>query len=272
MCNQQKRQHAPAEDLRKLGKYPRTTDLAPWVKEAFSRYYPDAQTRALIEPFCKNFHEVMNKERQVSTGFHNLNLVEYTYQITLEVAAAILLASDRTENPIEIMDDVHSSKAGGDSHFHPWGTLLTGLDCQPNIIAIFAFYLMMCQSFTFEKVAKVEDYIYSTLTGIDFAKGAGKYSSQMGSFEQMVKDKFPHLHENNLNDRSFWRVALSFLANLNQCENIRPFKHPKTAHIAHDLAPDLIIAMRAFDTIGSCYMSKLPLLNSGPSIANYFVR
>lgn len=43
---------------------------------------------------------------------------------------------------------------------------------------------------------------------------------------------------------------------MNACENARRFKAPRQAAIQHGLDPDLVIAARAFDTIGSAYMSR----------------
>jgi hypothetical protein len=43
---------------------------------------------------------------------------------------------------------------------------------------------------------------------------------------------------------------------MNDCENSRPFKTPRTAAIEHGLSPDLVIFARALDTIGSAYMSR----------------
>lgn len=41
---------------------------------------------------------------------------------------------------------------------------------------------------------------------------------------------------------------------INEFENFRPFKAPQKAHINHNIIPELVIAMRALDTIGSAYM------------------
>lgn len=43
---------------------------------------------------------------------------------------------------------------------------------------------------------------------------------------------------------------------MNECENSKPFRTPKTAAIKHGLDHDLVIAARGFDTIGSAYMSR----------------
>jgi hypothetical protein len=57
-------------------------------------------------------------------------------------------------------------------------------------------------------------------------------------------------------DRCFWRIALGYLRAMNDCENARPFKTPKQAPIEHGLDPDLVMAARALDTIGSAYMCR----------------
>lgn len=43
---------------------------------------------------------------------------------------------------------------------------------------------------------------------------------------------------------------------MNNCENSKPFKTPRTAHIPHELDHDLVIAARALDTIGSAFMCR----------------
>jgi len=48
-------------------------------------------------------------------------------RVTLEVAAAVLLAADATDDSFVMEDEIHSSRAGGDDELAPWGQLLTGL-------------------------------------------------------------------------------------------------------------------------------------------------
>lgn len=43
---------------------------------------------------------------------------------------------------------------------------------------------------------------------------------------------------------------------MNECENSRTFKAPKTAAIDHGLDMDLVIAARGFDTVGCAYMGR----------------
>lgn len=57
-------------------------------------------------------------------------------------------------------------------------------------------------------------------------------------------------------DRCFWRVSLGYLRAMNDCENVMPLKAPKKSQINHGLDPDLVIAARGFDTIGSAYMCR----------------
>lgn len=171
---------------RHIGTYALTTTLAPWVKNAIENYQPTEQVLELVKPFAAAFHETLNTERQSSHGLHDLNTIELTYQCTLEISAAILLAADATEDPVELQLDLHASRAGGDDHFTSWGKLLTKLDCDPPIIVQFPFYLLLCQSFTFEPNWHREDYVYAALTGVDWVKSF--HSSRLTS---------PHMHRHH---------------------------------------------------------------------------
>lgn len=140
--------------------------------EAIANWHPIREVLDLVAPFAAELHDVCEKERSSSTGLHDIDAIELTYQFTVEVGAAILLAADATNDPVDLSlhTQLHTSAAGGDGHFAPWGKLLTGLECDPPIIVQFPFYLMMCQSFTFEPLGYREDYIYSALTGVDWVR------------------------------------------------------------------------------------------------------
>jgi hypothetical protein len=153
---------------RHIGTYALTSEIAPWVKAALGGYKPTEEVLELVEPFAAKFHDLFEKERESSSAWHDLNAVELTYQYTLEVGAAIILAADRTDDPVDLSIQLHASRAGGDDHFMSWGRLLTGLECDPPIIVQFPFYLMMCQSFTLEPTSHREDYVYSAMTGVDW--------------------------------------------------------------------------------------------------------
>lgn len=155
---------------RHVGKYALTTEVASWVKNALIAYEPSVQVQELVKPFADDFHALIEKERKSSTGLHDLDAIELTYQYTLELGAAILLAADSTNDPVNLSIQLHASKAGGDDHFTSWGRLLTGLECDPPIIVQFPFYLLMCQSFTLEPKPLKEDYVYSALTGVDWVR------------------------------------------------------------------------------------------------------
>ncbi|KAI0809838.1 hypothetical protein GGR55DRAFT_646869 [Xylaria sp. FL0064] len=151
----------------------------------------------------------------------------------------------------------HTSRAGEDDHLRSWGRLLTSLECDPPIIAQFPLYLLMCQSFTYEPTNHREDYVYSALIGVDWAKGQNKFTDSLASFEALAWASVPDLHDKRSGeDRCFWRIALAYLSATNQCENLRSFKAPRAAHIPHDLDLDLVIAARALDTIGSAFMCR----------------
>ncbi|POR36008.1 Uncharacterized protein TPAR_03812 [Tolypocladium paradoxum] len=243
------------ESGRDIGPYPLTSTLSPWVRNALANYQPDSRVRDLIEPFAAEFHQTLEDERKMSSGLHDLNVVELTYQLTLEIGAAILLAADATDDPVRLQSEYHSSKAANDEHFSSWGKLLTGLEVDPPIIVMFPFYLMMCQSFTFEPTSLQEDYVYSALTGIDWVQGENEFSRRLEAFEKLVRSCVPNLDDlKSGQDRSFWRISQAYVRAMNQCETSRPFNTPRTASIKHDLDHDLIIAMRGLDTIGSAYM------------------
>ena len=240
--------------LHKIGNYPLTTNLASWVVDAFVKYKPTQEALNLVRPFSADFHELLETERASSTGFHDLNLVELTYQISLEAGGELLLAATKNGDPVETQVEFHSSRAARDDHFAPWGLLLTGLECQPPIIAQFPFYLMMCQSFSFETDSSQVDYVYSALTGVDWAKGKNVFSDKFRDFEKRARAAVAGLDDKiSGQDRSFWRISLGYLAAMNDCENAREFTTPKKAAIDHDMDPDLVMAVRGFDTIGSAY-------------------
>ena len=157
---------------RHIGTYALTSKVAPWVQAALASYTPTPQVLEFVKPFAGEFHALVERERASSKGLHDLDAIELTYQCTLEISAAILLAANETDAPVDLALRLHGSQAGGDDHFKPWGRLLTGLECDPPIIVQFPFYLLMCQSFTFEPNWHKEDYVYSALTGVDWVSAA----------------------------------------------------------------------------------------------------
>ncbi|OAQ69642.1 hypothetical protein VFPPC_15462 [Pochonia chlamydosporia 170] len=240
---------------RRIGPYPLTSHLASWVIDAFMRYSPSNAGLDLVRPFSDEFHEAVERERATSTGLHDLNLMELTYQVTLEIGAEILLTATDNGNVSDIQDEYHSSNAARDDHFSPWGKLLTGLVCDPPIISQFPFYLMMCQSFGLESDSSRENYVYSALTGVDWAKGKNVYSDRFRAFEENARASVPSLDDKLSGvDRSFWRISLAYLSAMNKIENSREFTTPRGSHINTPLDPYLLMAVRGFDTIGSAYM------------------
>jgi hypothetical protein len=250
--------HPPrfTDELRhNIGNYPLTSELASWVAEALVKYQPTDEVLELVRPFASEFHTHLEKERANSTGFHDLNLVELAYQVSLEVGGALLLAASANGDPVDLQVEFHSSRAARDDHFAPWGKLLTGLECDPPIIAQFPFYLMMCQSFGLENDSSQEDYVYSALTGVDWAKGKNVFSERFVNFEKRAIAAVPRLDDRlSGKDRSFWRISLAYLGAMNDCENARKFTTPRKSAIDHDLDDNLVVAVRGFDTIGSAYM------------------
>ena len=153
---------------RHIGRYALTTEVAPWVKNAMVSYHPSREVLELVEPFAAEFHALVTKEKESSSGLHDLDTLELVFQSTLEVGAAIILAASSTEDPVSLTDYLHTSRAGGDNHFVSWGRLITGLECDPPIIVQFPFYLLMCRSFTLDPIDGKEDYVYSALTAVDW--------------------------------------------------------------------------------------------------------
>lgn len=237
------------------GRYALTSVLSPRIRFAMQNYRPEKSVLEAVTTFSREFHATVNKERESSSGLHDIDLIEDTYQIALEIGAEILIVSSNTDDPINIQPEFHSSCAGSDDHLSSWGRVLTGLECDPPIIAILAVYLMFCQSFTFEPSPTQADYVYAALTAVDWVKGNNEYSKRVKRFKKLAHAAVPNLDDvKSGHDRSFWRIAHQYLIAINGFENSRPFKAPRKAHIDHKVEPELVIAMRALDTIGSAYM------------------
>ncbi|KAI0973095.1 hypothetical protein F4678DRAFT_478305 [Xylaria arbuscula] len=230
---------------RRIGNYAITIKIAPWLEKVFESYQPTTAVLELVHPFASKLHDVLEKERDMSSGWHDLDAIEMAYQYTLEIATAIILAANATNRPVDLSIKLHASWAGGDDHLVSWGRLLTGLECDPPIILQFPFYLLLCQSFTLEPTARREDY----------AKGQNKFTERL-VFETLARSSVPTLDVKSNIDRCFWRIPLVYLDSMNDCENARSFKTPKTACIDHGLGYDLVIAARALDTIGSAFMCR----------------
>ncbi|KAE9993217.1 hypothetical protein EG327_006018 [Venturia inaequalis] len=269
----------PAHTKRNIGEFPLTSELSPWVAKAMETFQPGSELLNSVKPCSKKLQDALEAERRISTGLHDLNLIELTYQyvfafavvaiampnrpaankevcrVTLEVAAAVILAADATDNPVDAGIALHVSKAGGDDHFEPWGKLLTGLKCDPPILAQFPFFLMMSQAFTSEPNSGQEQYVYATLMGVDWAGANIEFDRKFSLFKDLARSAVPKLDdEKSGHDRCFWRIAHAYLGAINTFETARPFRVPKTAAITHGMDPDLVVAMRGFDTTGTAYM------------------
>lgn len=238
-----------------VGQYALTSVLSPRVRHAMKEFRPKESALEAVTTYSASFHAAVNEERKQSSGLHDIDLIEGTYQIALEVGAEIMIAADNTDDPIDIQPEFHSSRAGSGDHLSSWGRLLTGLECAPPNITILAVYLMFCQSFTFGPNPTQADYVYAALTAVDWVKGNNEYSKRVKKFKKLAHAVVPNLDDvKSGQDRSFWRIAHQYLIAINEFENSRPFKAPRKAHIDHNIKPELVIAMRALDTIGSAYM------------------
>ncbi|KAI1806764.1 hypothetical protein F4811DRAFT_550507 [Daldinia bambusicola] len=239
------------------GTYPLTSEVAPWVKNALANYQPSSEVLRVVKPFASRFHDLFEKERESSSGLHDLDLIELIFQCNLEISAANLLAADATDDPISLSIPYHTSGAEGDDHFSPWGRLLTGLECDPPIVANIPLYLLMCQSFTYEPTSHREDYVYSSLISIDWIKGNKKFKDRIEAFEKLAWASVPELDDTKSGgDRSFWRIHVAYLLAINGCEDAKPFKASRKAPIEHGLDDDVVIAARAFDTTAAAYMCR----------------
>lgn len=89
------------------------------------------------------------------------------------------------------------------------------------------------------------------------AKGANSFSDRLEVFQALAQISTPTLNDKiSGKDRCFWRLALAYLKAMNRCEDSRHYKTPKIAAIDHGLDLDLVLAARAFDTVGSAYMGR----------------
>jgi hypothetical protein len=64
----------------KTGEYTLTSELAPWVKNAMANFRPSDKVLDLVKPFSAAFHVALDAERRSSSGLHDLNIIELTYQ------------------------------------------------------------------------------------------------------------------------------------------------------------------------------------------------
>lgn len=99
---------------RHLGTYALTSNLCLWTANAFNKYQPSDGVLHLIEPFAKEFHNLTDNERKSCFGLHDIDIIEFTYQHALEIGAAILLAADKTDEPVDLSLRLHPSRASMD--------------------------------------------------------------------------------------------------------------------------------------------------------------
>lgn len=89
------------------------------------------------------------------------------------------------------------------------------------------------------------------------AKGTNSFSDRLEAFQALAQTSTPALDDKiSGKDRCFWRLALAYLQAMNKCENSKHFRTPKIAAIDHGIDHDLVLAARAFDTVGSAYMGR----------------
>ena len=223
------------------------------MPDSFRNYKPSEDAEILSQPFSDELHEFFERERAVSTGHHDLDLLELVHQVTLEVGAEILIAASKDNISITHMP-IHS-RGSLDEHLSPWGKLLTGLECDPPAISQIPFFLLLCQSFSLEAYSAQENYVYAALIAIDWMKGKNDESDRFKAFEERAYKAVPMLVDRlSGEDRSFWRVAIAYIAAMSKTEDIRELSTPRQSYIDTNMDPYLLMAMRAIDGIGFVYM------------------
>jgi hypothetical protein len=65
---------------RNIGEFPLTSGLSPWATKAMATLRPEIGLLDSVKPFSEKLHNAMDAERRISSGLHDLNLVELTYQ------------------------------------------------------------------------------------------------------------------------------------------------------------------------------------------------
>lgn len=256
-AKQMKKLHSPNATVHtkhNIGQYPLTSGLASWVADSFKNYQPSNDAKALAQRFSTQLHEFFENERAISTGFHNLNLLELVYQVTLEVGTEILIAASKESDNIQAHTPIHS-RGSLDDHFASWGKLLTGIDCDPPAIAQIPYFLLLGQAFSLETYSARENYIYATLIAVDWMKCKNEESDRFKSFEKRVYESVPTLADQSSGkDRSFWRIAIAYISAMSKTEDIENLPTPRRSYIDTKMDPYLLMAMRAFDGIGFVYM------------------
>lgn len=69
---------------RHLGTYALTSSVSSWAADTFNRYQPSEEVLHFVKPFAKEFHDLAEDERKSSSGLHDIDTIELTYQYTLE--------------------------------------------------------------------------------------------------------------------------------------------------------------------------------------------
>lgn len=71
---------------RNIGEFPLTSELSPWVTKAMATFDPGSELLNRVKPFSQKLHNAIEAERRTSTGLHDLNLIELTYQYVFAFA------------------------------------------------------------------------------------------------------------------------------------------------------------------------------------------
>jgi hypothetical protein len=116
-------------NMRHIGKFALTTEVAPWIMKALSTHKPSPEVLVLIKPYAQQYHDSIEQERATTTGLHDIDSIELTYQCTLEICAAILLAADETDEPgkwVTVSGRLRFKTQNHSTHVRQWNQII---DC-----------------------------------------------------------------------------------------------------------------------------------------------
>ena len=108
---------------RHIGKFALTTEVAPWVLNALSTHKPSPEVLELVKAYAQQYHDSIEQERATTTGLHDIDAIELTYQCTLEICAAILLAADKTDEPgkcVILLETLRFQTENHGTHVRQW--------------------------------------------------------------------------------------------------------------------------------------------------------
>lgn len=85
------KRHTSKDSGRNIGPYPFTSPLPTLAKSVLTEFQPDENVVGFVWSFSAELHAGFDDERENSTGSHDLDLLELTYQIALELGVTVTL-------------------------------------------------------------------------------------------------------------------------------------------------------------------------------------